>query len=228
MYRNRFRLRLITLGAMASTGLVAIETGVRAQNIGTAEPEAIVERYLELHNTHQLNAVMELYAPDATFALNMGREPVQGRDAIRELERFDVYAKSTVQPHGLTYERRGSGWAVHLAGVIEHSDVFSALGMVIVRAEPTRDAFVISDGFIRLVTQPEIKAACRKIAGTGFAAMTKWLVETGDPRAPDVAPAGKLRLVPGTIPLVVSAITDWRRAAGWAPDPAEVRQCALP
>ncbi len=186
----------------------------------------LVERYLHLHNTHQLNQVMELYAQDAVFVLSMGREPALGREAIRELERFDVYAQSTVQPYGFTYERRGNGWAVHQQGVVEHSDVFSALGIVIVQTQPTRDAFIIVDGQIAQITQPELKPACRSIAFTGFSGLVAWLMETRDPRAPDLVSKGRLQLVPGTIPVIISAIADWRRATGWAPDPKAVRDCA--
>ena len=216
------------LVAATLAGLLASTSAAQSEETPSEEPRALVDRYLELHNTHQLNLVMEMYAPDATFALSSDRGIATGREAIRELERFDVYANSTVQPYGMTYERRGDAWHVHLEGVVEHSDVFSALGIVIVRTQPVRDAFIIADGRIQAVIQPELQPACSKVAATGFAAMTRWLVESGDARAPDLAPDGKLKLVPGTILIAISAISDWRRASGWAPDPVGVRQCALP
>ena len=216
----------ILLGALA---MACLPNSVLAADNGAgdeAENRAVVEKYLHLHNTHKLNQTMEMYHTDAVFLLNGGRPPVNGRAAIRELERFDIYAKSTVQPYGLTFERRGSAWAVHLAGVTEHSDIFAAIGLVIVQTEPTRDAFIIERGLIRLITQPEVKAACRTGIIAGFVGMTKWLIDTNDARAPDLINDGKLKLVPGTIRLVVQAIKDWRAATGWEPDPATVRLCA--
>jgi len=46
-------------------------------------PEAVVERFSELLAQGDLDAMVELYEPDATFAPQPGTE-VTGRDAIRD------------------------------------------------------------------------------------------------------------------------------------------------
>jgi uncharacterized protein (TIGR02246 family) len=45
-------------------------------------PEAVIERFSELLARRDLDAMVELYEPDATFAPHPG-ESVTGRDAIR-------------------------------------------------------------------------------------------------------------------------------------------------
>ena len=51
-------------------------------------PEAVIERFSELLAERELDAMVELYEPDATFAPQPG-ESVSGRDAIRSaLEAF--------------------------------------------------------------------------------------------------------------------------------------------
>jgi uncharacterized protein (TIGR02246 family) len=45
-------------------------------------PEAVIERFSELLTRGDLDAIVELYEPDATFAPQPG-ESVTGRDAIR-------------------------------------------------------------------------------------------------------------------------------------------------
>ena len=51
-------------------------------------PEAVIERFSELLAEQELDAMVELYEPDATFAPQPG-ESVSGRDAIRAaLEAF--------------------------------------------------------------------------------------------------------------------------------------------
>jgi uncharacterized protein (TIGR02246 family) len=45
-------------------------------------PEAVIERFSQLLATGDLDAMVELYEPDATFAPQPG-ESVSGRDAIR-------------------------------------------------------------------------------------------------------------------------------------------------
>ena len=46
------------------------------------QPEAVIERFSQLLADGNLDAMVELYEPDATFAFQPG-ESVNGRDAIR-------------------------------------------------------------------------------------------------------------------------------------------------
>lgn len=125
---------------MALCGGAGVSGSERADE---RDARTIVESYIAAQNRHDLAAVMAHYATDAVFLLNSGRPPVTGKPAIERLERFDIYAASTLQPFGLTFARDGDGWTVSIAGVIENSAVFSAMGMVIVRTQPVRDGFVI-------------------------------------------------------------------------------------
>ena len=192
------------------------------------EARDLVEHYLDLHNAHRFNEVLDLYADDAVFQLNSGRPSVQGKEEIRKLELFDVYASSHLQPYGLEYEKKDGGWRVHIAGVIEHSRIFSALGMTIVVAQPVRNGFELRGGKIAKIVQPDLNPACTKIALGGFVGLVSWLEETSDYRAATLVTDGRLALKPETIPLIVDALKDWRSASGWKPESEDVRSCATP
>jgi hypothetical protein len=126
----------------------------------SAEARALLKDYIERHNSHDLEGVMELYAENAIFYLSMGRPPVHGRDAIIELERFDVAAQSTIYPQQATFERDGDLWRIHIGGAIEHSEIFEAAGVSIVMAQEIRNAFVLKDGRIVAINQPDLQPAC--------------------------------------------------------------------
>ena len=51
--------------------------------MSTSQPEAVIERFSELLADGELDAMVELYEPDATFAPQPGVQ-VSGREAIRE------------------------------------------------------------------------------------------------------------------------------------------------
>ena len=53
------------------------------QSAGASAPEAVIERFSELLAEGDLDAMVELYEPDATFAPQPGAE-VTGREAIRD------------------------------------------------------------------------------------------------------------------------------------------------
>lgn len=192
----------------------------------TAAALALIKRYVEYHNSHDIDGVMDLYAKDAVFFLSMGRPEVRGKSAIENLERFDVAAGSTIYPQRLQVERDGDRWRVHIGGAIEHSEIFEATGASIVMAQGMDDAFVLRDGKIMEIHQPELEPACRDIIVPALRRAADWLVAENDTRAAQLVENGFLRLTPETIPRVVVALHDWRAATGVAPDPAAVSSCA--
>jgi hypothetical protein len=112
--------------------------------------------YLDDHNRHDLAATMAHYSADAAFQLNMGRPRVTGVPAITELERFDAIASSILIPFGWSAVAlpQGQGWAVSVKGVLEHSRIFSAVGLPIVVAVPIAPVFHIREGRISYSHQP--------------------------------------------------------------------------
>jgi hypothetical protein len=187
---------------------------------------ALVKDYIEHHNAHELDATASLYAEDAVFFLNMQRPPIHGRDAIRDLERFDVAAGSTLYPQALEAEENGGRWHVHIGGVIEHSAIFEAAGATIVMAEGIDDAFVFESGKIVELRQPELLPACRDIVLGAFRGAVDWLRSRSDPRREALVDGAFLRLTPDTIPDVVALLREWRADTGQAPAPATVSACA--
>ena len=192
-----------------------------------AQTAALLRTYFDTHNAGRLDETMALYAEDAVFQLSGGRAPVEGRQAIRELERFDVLAGSTIHSEDITFVQADGGWRADIGGAVENSRIFTAFGLAIVRAQATEGVFTFRDGKIAAVIQPELLAPCRSIILVGFTALTGWLEETGDARAPDLSDGqGRLRLGTSQVPVLLDVLPDWRAATGWRPDEASVRACA--
>ena len=196
----------------------------------TSAPQALAlaHAYHDTHNRHDLAATMALYAPDATFQLNMGRPLVKGRDAITELERFDAIAGSSLYPYGWRATQQGTDWAIHVDGVVEHSRIFSALGLQIVIAVPDAPVLLLKGGQITHINQPPLRPACTGQIVAGFTALATWLTDTNSPLTPALVSENRLVLKPETLPALIAQITLWRTATGWAPDPAQTRACAEP
>lgn len=190
------------------------------------EARELLKSYVAAHNDHDLEAVMALYDRDAVFHLSMGRPPVHGRDAIRELERFDVAAGSTIYPQRVTVEADGDRWRIHIGGAIEHSRVFAAAGVTIVMAQPIRDAFVLRAGRIVEIHQPELEPACSETVLAAFRGAVAWLATRGDERLDSLVDEGRIRLTPETLPGVVDLLAAWRDAGNRASDGATVGRCA--
>lgn len=65
-------------------------------------PKQLVERWVELFNAGDVEALAELYAPDAVNHQVVFEEPLRGREAIKELFKVDFgRAKMTCIPENL-------------------------------------------------------------------------------------------------------------------------------
>jgi len=186
---------------------------------------AAAKAYLAVHNEHDLERVMEFYAEDATFQLSNGRALISGREQIRELERFDAIAKSTLIPFGWSARETPKGWEVSVRGVLENSSIFSAVGLNLVLAKPERPVFLIRNGLIQHSEQPALLPACQQAAMTAFDSVAKWLISRKDPRAPGMVINGRLKLEPYLLPAVAQLITEWRITAEWSPTTMQVWEC---
>lgn len=196
-----------------------------AAQSGKAEAISIAKAYIDDHNGHDLDAVMAHYHPDATFQLNMGRPLVRGLAAIRELERFDAVARSLLLPYGWDAVPVGGRWEVRVAGVVENSEIFSALGLHIVIAVPQAPVFQLQDGRIIHSEQPPLRAECLAIIQEGFSKTAKWISETRSPLAPALLDGAWLRLEPALLGAIAQQIGAWRAASGWSPKPSDMRAC---
>lgn len=212
---------LLTLGACRSTIAGRIE-----EPFDEAAARQLIATYIAAHNAHRIDEVMALYAEDAVFRLSSGRPPVHGRTAIRELELFDVAAGSHLAPYGVSFSRNGTGWAVHIAGVIEHSAIFSAIGLETIRTEPVVKGFTLVDGRIAEVIQPEFRPACTSVASSAFGLFNAWINTANDPELSLLQRDGRLRLEADNIALFIKTLGKWRSESGWSPDAAMVIDCA--
>lgn len=211
---------------LAATAVLFVAAGNAAAQENPQQVRTLIKAYIERHNSHDLAGVMDLYAENAVFYLSMGRPPVSGREAITDLERFDVAAQSTIYPQGITAQRDGEVWRVHIDGAIEHSEIFEAAGAAIVRAQGIQNAFVLRDGKIIEIHQPDLVSACSGIVLEAFRGLVSWLAETGDPRQDRLVANGFINLTPETIPDIVIALREWRERTSSNPDPATVSACA--
>jgi hypothetical protein len=193
----------------------------------TSAPEAIAlaKTYIDTHNSHDLDAVMKLYHPEASFQLSMGRALVKGEAAIRELERFDAIAGSLLVPQSWSARPDGKGWRVSVDAVIENSRIFSALGLHIVIARPQAPVLRFENGLITHSEQPPLRAECLSLIGAGFQQAAQWLQQRRSPLAPALLKDGRLRLEPATLPIIAEQLSAWRQSSGWAPPVSALRAC---
>jgi hypothetical protein len=210
--------------------LTGIATHAAAPEIAVAQTSAteaiaLAKTYIDTHNSHDLDAVMKLYHPDATFQLSMGRALVKGEAAIRELERFDAVAGSLLVPQQWSARPDGKGWLVSVDAVIENSRIFSALGLHIVIARPQAPVLRFENGLISQSTQPPIRAECLSIIMSGFQQTALWLQQSRSPLVPALLDAGRLRLEPATLPIIAEQLSLWRQSSGWAPPVSGLRAC---
>ncbi len=191
-----------------------------------AAARAVLAAYFTAHNRHALDEVMALYSDAAGFTLSMGRGTVTGRPAIRRLELFDAMAGSDLHPVGVTLARRDGDWHVDMAGVLESSAIFRAMGLAIVRTLPIRSTMVIRAGQIIAVVQPELPAGCTRNMATGLAALATWLRTSRHPLADLLLVDDRVQLREANITELIIAINAWRAETHWQPDPADVARCA--
>lgn len=190
------------------------------------EAVSLAETYVDAHNAHELDRVITLYSPQATFQLSFDRGLFTGHAEIRGLERFDVIAGSAVFPFGLQARQVGERWHVSARGVVEYSRVFSAMGMKVVTAWPQKPIMQFQDGLIVHMEQPPVAAACLAIAQEALSGASSWLTANADPRAEGlVNDAGLLDLKPHLLPLIADLIKEWRLVTSSSPDPAQLREC---
>lgn len=199
---------------------------VMAQDADRAAAEDAVETYFRAHNAHDLATIAALYREDATFQLSGGRELVVGREDVLELERFDVLAKSRIHPRGSALRRVGDAWHFDIADAIEHSEIFEAFGLSIVRTQPKQSVLVLRDGRIMAVNQPELHPACLTVMLDGFGAFAGWMTRTGDAQRADLLADGRVKLETATVVPFLSAVRRFRSSSEWTPDYSSVRDCA--
>lgn len=219
------RHRLATLAGIALTFSLVFPRHAYPQQ-SASDAVALVDAYIKAHNAHQPDETLGFYHHDASFHLSMGRGIVHGVGDIARLEYFDAAAGSTLYPQGVTARREGAGWAVGFRYVIEYSDVFSSMGLNIILAEGLDNAFVLEDGKIRTIIQPELKPACMEAMGAGFALLIGWLTETEDTRGEILLRNGSLHLTRDTAPVLIEAAREWRDRTGWSPTREQAFECA--
>lgn len=191
-----------------------------------AQAIALVEHYIATHNAHRPDDTLTYYASDADFHLSMGRGVVSGIDAIARLESFDAAAGSTLYPQDLTARLVDGRWVVGFGHVIENSEVFSAMGLRIVLAQGLETGFVLKDGKIDALYQPDLYPACTAIMAAGFKELLQWLADSGDSRSTILLRNGRLNLTGETAPLLIAAVQDWRADTAWRPTDGETLACA--
>lgn len=187
----------------------------------------LVKEYIEAHNNHDIPLEISYYDEDAVFILSGNRGRATGHEEIRKLLEFDVAASSNIKPFGLRSESIGDAVVrIDLAGVVEHSDIFRALGFGTVTTDPLKGAFFIRHGKIIEARQPEFRAPCAEELAGGMGLFTGWL-KTDLPDIHSIlVPNGEFLIRADLIPTWLDALVDWRKATGWAPDDGRVAECS--
>ena len=207
------------------SGAAFIAASAHAQQ-SADEAVALVEAYIQAHNAHAPDETLAFYHDDADFHLSMERGAVRGVEAIARLEHFDAAVGSTLYPQHLIAHRHGKSWRVGFSYVIEYSEIFAAMGLTIVLAEGMETGFVLEEGRIRTIFQPELNPSCMGVMGPGFAALVRWLEDSDDPRRTTLVPEGALQLNADTAATLIDAARDWRTQTGWGPTREQAFECA--
>lgn len=197
---------------------------INAQS-SASEAIAIARSYIQAHNAHDIEGTMAFYHPEATFQLSFDRGLKSGTTEILALERFDAFAHSAVFPFGLAAYGEDSVWHVTARGVVENSMVFSAMGMKIVIAKPTKPIMQISKGLIIHMEQPPVDQACLKIARDAITGASDWLVENDDLRIHGLTENGVLSLKPHLLPLIADVLRNWRLSSNSQANASDVLKC---
>jgi hypothetical protein len=142
----------------------------------------LIQSYIDMHNTHDVEKSLGYYHEDAVFELK-GVWTKKGLDDIRGLEEFDAAMNS----HLDLREMRQSGDTVY-SRVVENNDWFGAIGITDLIHDPV--VFVIEGRKIKNIigypdqeTGKEIEAAIGQIF--------EWSQKTGDSAVFELLPKGE-------------------------------------
>lgn len=206
--------------------VLALCASLAAAQSSEEEALAIVLAYIDAHNAHDLGSTMAFYDSRATFELSYGRGVATGHEEIEELERFDVIAGSQLYPFGVTAAQSGDFWEVEARGVVEYSDMFSAMGMGVAIALPKEPIMRLRSGKVARMVQPPLAPACLRIARQALEGTSRWLVERNDPRREGLMEGQALILEPHLLPIVAQLLREWRVVTQTRPDASDLRKCA--
>lgn len=168
------------------------------------EPVDVVQTYLELHNSHDVDGVMALLSSEIEFEL-CGVWTKRGKVAIRELEEFDATTDSYLALEGFELD----GNIVSCRGV-ERNEWFRLAGLS--EARYRRCAFTVEgEMIVRLLAQYEDESA--QTIADGLHAITQWAQKHRPETLGELMPGGSFRYGQSAAKAWLSLLDEWRRSA---------------
>ncbi|MDP2470262.1 MAG: nuclear transport factor 2 family protein [Candidatus Palauibacterales bacterium] len=166
-------------------------------------PAAFVERYLELHRSRDVDALLALHTADAEFVIP-GQEPLRGTAALRDLFEWDAVLGSELVMSGI----RSDADTILIDSVIERNKWFQALGLVEVRHRAgTR--IVLRDGRIAATYPAAFDDETQRRLMDRFQPLLRWLGEHRREALDQLLPGGKFRYDAATARLWLEVLAEW-------------------
>ncbi|RMG68240.1 MAG: nuclear transport factor 2 family protein [Calditrichaeota bacterium] len=191
-----------------SLAVLSCLTGILLNCHRSLPPDRFMARYLALHRTHQIEALLDLHTADTRFFLP-GQTPIVGREALRALLEWDRELDSRLWMGGIHQK----GDTIVVDAIVEKNAFFQALGVDSVRYRPgTR--FVLRGGKIALTAVAPLDEASRNAGLPAFLVFKSWLAQHFPDTLQHLLPGGRFRYNAQSARLWLKMLKRWRKETG--------------
>jgi SnoaL-like protein len=172
------------------------------------DPGALVEHYVELHRSGDIDELLALHSDDAEFLIP-GQEPIRRIAALRNLFEWDAVLKSELFMDSISAE----GDTIVVDSVIERNKWFQAIGLSEARFQPgTR--MVLKDGRIVGTYPAAFDAETQKRVAAGFERIVRWLRQYRPEALERLLPGGKFKYDAASAKLWLEVFEEWKSSDG--------------
>lgn len=169
----------------------------------TQDSAALVERYLELHRSGDVDGLLALHTAESEFVIP-GQEPIRGTAAVRNLCEWDAVLGSELVMTGI----RSDGDTILIDSVVERNKWFQGLGLFEVRYEPgTR--IVLQNGRISGTYPAALEAETQQRLMERFQTLLQWMGKHRPDALAELLPGGKFRYDAAAARLWLEVLAEW-------------------
>ncbi len=167
---------------------------------------AVVQRYVQLHRSHDIDGLLALHTSDAEFLIP-GQHPIRGKEALRHLFEWDSVLGSELAMTGLSI----AGDTILVDTVIERNRFFRALGLTEVRYQPgTR--FVLRNGQIAGTYPAALSEESLKSGIEEYQHLFQWLSANRPDAYSRLLPGGLFRYNASNARLWLQVLAEWKQS----------------
>jgi ketosteroid isomerase-like protein len=173
---------------------------------GRRDPAALLERYVRLHRSGDVDGLLAMHTEDAEFVLP-GQEPIRGRSALRDLFESDAVLGSELVMAGI----HARGDTIVVDSITETSKWFRALGVAQVRYRPGTK-FVLRGGRIAGTYATPFDDETRERLAERFELLLRWMRENRPDAVNRLMPGGDFRHDAASARLWLEILDEWKSA----------------